>query len=174
MGWLVYTSATYAYMAPCRMSLGVCSDSQIVARDPYCIVDPTCVSPLTMSDAASNSTAPPQWHGLAVARDPLLISGNPVRMLALTNYAFFTALVAGLLWGINARIRGRNLRRRLVLATATFCGLEIARWSGMTAVVASEAEYHAFFHDPFTYTMLLAMTFPLAIASYVAWKAACR
>jgi hypothetical protein len=105
-----------------------------------------------------------------IATDPLLVTGNPVGMLAPVNYLLFVLLIATILWLIRTKVRRCDGQRKLVVATATFSGLEVVRWCFMTANLASEAYDRTFFSDPLTYIVLLAMACPLAIAIRASWK----
>jgi hypothetical protein len=92
-------------------------------------------------------------------------------MLALVNYVLFFLLILTILWLIRARVRRYEHQQKWLVATATFCGLELVRWCFMTTNLASEALDRTFFSDPLTYLALLVMSCPLVIAIRAAWRA---
>lgn len=92
-----------------------CTFASFQARDPYCLIDPTCLSPIVLDDSSSS------WRGTAVVGDPSLVSTQALTMLALPNFVLFATLY----FAIAAWRRGGPT---VWLATSLWYSLELFRW----------------------------------------------
>ncbi len=121
--WMGFQVARRNAQAPCDMSSRCTVFLDYLGRDPYCVVDPTCVSPFYNPDWESGA---PHWQGFAWLDDRLLSDGNGFDMLAPFNYILFM-LLAQALTVIFVR-RGGKYRAVAMLAILLWCLLEIVRW----------------------------------------------
>jgi hypothetical protein len=105
-------------------------------RDPYCMIDPTCVSPLYKAGAPIETT---HWEGsrwFGDGYDRLLVEPNGLYYLSPVNYAAFLALLA--VGGAGAGfIRRAGARRNAVAALLTWTSVSIITWFGITASLSS-------------------------------------
>ncbi len=104
-----------------------CTVGRVIRRDPYCLVDPTCVSPF-FNDTPRSDGSPYPWQGFSILNDPLLVTSDPIAMLALPNYGLFTLLYLLTLAAIVRVTQPGNWRRMLIVALLAWCILEVIRW----------------------------------------------
>jgi hypothetical protein len=100
--------------------------STYVRCDPYCIVDPACMSPLYKPTWTDPRFAP-HWQGLAWLGESAA-HGSGLRMLAIPNYLFFMLLLCATAVGIVWRVSWPRLRRLFLTALTTWLILEVLRW----------------------------------------------
>src|SRR5215471_10781441 len=113
-------------LEPCRGADRCATFIDYSIHDPFCVFDPTCVSPF-YNPTWSGGMAP-HWDGLRWLNDPLLIWGNPLTMLAPPNYMAFMA-VASLAIAAAVRWAKAGYQRGLLLTTVfTWCTFEIIGW----------------------------------------------
>ncbi len=146
----------------------VCSIEAIYSRDPYCVVDPTCVSPY-FSTTRHGAPDVPDWQGMNTIFDAMLVDYNPIRMLAPPNYLLFVGLCIAALYSASRCIRDRVRAQQVIAAIATFCALEFLRWTFIAWATAGRT-HESFLSDPTTYVILDAAALPLVLAVTVAWR----
>jgi hypothetical protein len=95
-------------------------------HDPFCLIDPTCVSPF-YNPAWSGGVAP-HWQGLQWVTDPLLISGNAVTMLAVPNYIVFMALASLLIVIVARHVNAGRAQKEALTIVLAWSTLEIGSW----------------------------------------------
>jgi hypothetical protein len=123
--WLGFFSLQDHMLAPCD-EVGRCTSFiDYSLHDPFCILDPTCVSPLYNP---SWSGYAPHWQGLRWVTDPLLVSGSGLTMLAIPNYLLFMLLATAAVVLVQ-RIHAPRYRRLALAVIFTWCALEVAGWS---------------------------------------------
>jgi hypothetical protein len=126
--WFAFRGGEDALAAPCATSCH--SFGAYEAHDPFCIVDPTCVSPFYRQ--ATEATH--YWQG-PLALNSALMYGKGFRELALPNYAAFLVLGMSLAgWSQSLLRRHRTLRTLAIVSICSWSVFEIAGWS---AVISS-------------------------------------
>lgn len=149
----------------CRFgsNASACTARDIITSDPYCLADPTCVSPWFPEPTQGI----PRWSGFAILDDALLI-GHPVTYLALANYVAFLSGCGLLLWSATTA-RLRRWSGGLVSAVTLFAILEGARWFWELCQLANLALEGTFLVDPRTYLALAAFAAPVVFATVRTW-----
>jgi hypothetical protein len=117
------------------MQTSSCSNScqtftSYVRHDPYCVIDPACISPFYNPDWARKGTTPqfmPHWQGLAWLGEAGTY-GTGLHMLAIPNYIGFMLLLCLLVMLIERRIPDPLVRRLLLTVVTAWLILEILRW----------------------------------------------
>jgi hypothetical protein len=147
-----------------------CTFVEIVGRDPYCLLDPVCIAPLCVPPASGE----PTWQGTYLVADPLLLTGNPLRTLALPNFLAFSAVMSLAVAVITNLVRRREVRRKIIVAFTVFWALEIIRWLVTVWMVATVTPGNVFFRDPLTYVGVTILVLPMVVAVSVALRRASR
>jgi len=134
--YVVIASVTFALWAgtlalriylltPCDDQPTCISPLDYYRHDPYCIIDPACVSPLYKPYASGAQ----DWTGVSGWR---LGEGQlpppATRALALPNFAAFLAFMAAIRAVITFRVRSAVLARMLLFGVGTWIFLEVGRW----------------------------------------------
>lgn len=99
-------------------------------RDPYCIVDPTCVSPFFSPSKASTSDT--HWQGfgwMPADYDTAQINSSGLEYLSPINYLAFWLLMVLLSLGTRA-IRNARRRSGAEVALFTWACLNVIPWFG--------------------------------------------
>jgi len=140
-----------------------CDSAYLRQRDPYCIVDPTCLSP----DFERSELG--YGKGLAIIGDPALIYSNPLRMLAVSNLGLFIVVMLGWLGVGLLMLRRRRWREMLVTFVATWYLLEIARWveAAWRLSLVTQGSTSTFYLDPGTYLGIAVLVLPLGVTYLV-------
>lgn len=125
--WVAFTSLR-GVVADHQPSL---SPASYYARDPYCLVDPTCVSPLYRPPGVAVNGDYAHWEGLWWINplDPLLTAPSSLYLFALPNYVFFVLLMSAISYLAARYIRNHFYYRLLLTALVTWCVTEAAAWS---------------------------------------------
>ena len=120
--WLAFVLVQGKLTDPCME--GSCHSFAAYERhDPFCIIDPTCVSPFY------RDTLPtiPHWEGVIVF-DGLSGWGNGRHVLALPNYIAFILVGAGLVIAVVRYIRRPSVRRLALFAIYAWCTYTVMGW----------------------------------------------
>jgi len=167
--WACFTLArpNVALQRPCRVNTvyyapSTCTAATVMRHDPYCVVDPTCVSWIGR-DARTL-----YWHGLAMVGDPLLVGANPIALLSPSNYGLFVLISIDLIWFSICTLPSPRLRRLAFGVVATWYLLEIARWFEALWRFSGRSAQGLFFLDPLTYISLCSVAAPLWLSYRVA------
>lgn len=125
--WTAFTLArpNIEIQLPCQFGAyysRACTAASIKRQDPYCVVDPTCVSWVGYNSNAI------YWQGLAIHGDPELIYNTPVALLSLPNFSLFVLIVVTLTGLSMLLLRDPRKRRVVFTVVATWYGLEVIRW----------------------------------------------
>lgn len=99
-------------------------------HDPYCAIDPACMSPLYRPGWTRNGTDPqfmPHWQGLAWL-DGLGTYDSGLHMLAVPNYVFFMLLLCAVVVIAERKITSPGVRRLVLTVIVTWFVLEAVRW----------------------------------------------
>ena len=113
-------------LAPCA-NTGQCTTFlDYSTHDPFCIFDPTCVSPLY--NPARDSGYAVRWQGIRWVADPLLISGSGLQMLAIPNCIAFFLLATAAILKVTRQTHSRGSRSLSLTAILTWCILEVTGW----------------------------------------------
>lgn len=139
-----------------------CNVSAVMRSDPYCAVDPTCISPWATPREA-NDGSPAHWQGFALLGDPLLISGNPIAMLALPNYLLYVAISCGLVVAAGATPRYRHT---IAVAVGTWTVLELGRWLYSVWKLAVLMVDQVFVIQPISYFLIALGCAPFLVVAY--------
>lgn len=116
-GWAGPCDATHSF-ASCEL------------HDPYCIVDPVCMSPFykpTWTNADADLQSMPHWQGLVWLGESGTY-GTGLRMLAIPNYLIFMVLLCAMVLFVQRRVSRPQLRHVLLAAVTAWLTLEILRW----------------------------------------------
>jgi hypothetical protein len=94
-------------------------------HDPYCVIDPACVSPLykPYEDGPQDWTGVSGWRLGEGQRPP-----PATRALALPNLAAFLIVMAVIRALITSKVRSAVLTRVLLIGVSTWIFLEVGRW----------------------------------------------
>lgn len=162
--WYALTGVTqHAIRSGCATMIDQrCTAAKIMQQDPYCLFDPTCVSPGLKSNTNPDGSTR-HWEGFRVVGDPLLVYGNPITMLALPNYVVFAATVCALLMALRTAISRFTIRRRMTMGVGVFAILEVARWYYSAWQLSELTAYPGFVLDPVTYLVLGVMALPMGL-----------
>jgi hypothetical protein len=101
-----------------------------VQHDPYCAVDPVCVSPFYDPSWVRRGVEPqnmPHWRGLAWLGESGTY-GTGLRMLSIPNYVGFMVLICGLATLVIWKVRRRLVRGVLLTALLAWLVVEVLRW----------------------------------------------
>ena len=102
-----------------------CTPKVLISNDPYCLVDPVCVSPIYRGDSGANV---PEWQGSETyLNDPTLGSHNSYRAFALLNWALFNLLVGAALAA--TLVAPSHMGPTIWAGVITWYVLEWLRWS---------------------------------------------
>jgi hypothetical protein len=163
--WVVLVSCRHGVDA--RVSCGStalpeCHLSRIYGRDPYCLVDPVCVSPFfTLAGGPRGSgSGVPAWQGIYVLSDPLLVDYDPLLMVALPNFVVFALLWAVALYAIH-QIRSPGVRSYLALSLCLFYALEGTRWMFTLVRLSQQTSYTSTASSAATYAVATLFATPL-------------
>lgn len=106
------------------------SFSTYVWHDPYCIVDPACMSPFHKSTDGlpiDDLSAIPHWQGFEWLGQQGAL-GIGLEALAIPNLVLFVVVLAALILLLEWRIHKRRLERLLFVAIVSWLVLEVFRW----------------------------------------------
>lgn len=108
-----------------------------VRHDPYCAIDPACISPFYAPVRTSAETSPqstPRWQGLAwLAGSGTYDTG--LHMLAVPNYIFFMVLLGTVTTIVEWRVANPTSRGLLLAGVTTWLLLDVMRWFAEVANV---------------------------------------
>jgi hypothetical protein len=134
--YVVVVSVTFALWAgtqalriylltPCDNQPTCITPLDYYRHDPYCIVDPACVSPLyrPYANGAQDWTGVFGWR-LGEGQLP----PTATRALALPNFVAFLASMAAIRTLITFRVRSAVFARMLLFGVGTWIFLEVVRW----------------------------------------------
>lgn len=150
-------------LAPCT-DAGQCTTFvDYSMHDPFCILEPTCVSPFYNP---SWSGGAPHWQGLRWIDDSLLISGSGLTMLAIPNLILFALLATAAIVVATLRVDAGRRRNLAITAISTWCILEVAGW--IATVGSLDPEQHTFTLG--TAMLLLIAASWLGCSAYIAGR----
>ncbi len=150
-----------------------CTAPAIIRHDPYCLFDPTCVSPSFRATTNPDGSVR-HWQGFRILDDPLLVYGNPITMLALPNYFLFTATVCAALAALRAIVRPLTVRRRMIVVVLMLVLLEAARWYYYVWRLSELTAYRWFVLDPATYYILGVLLLPIGLVGWLTFRGPAR
>jgi hypothetical protein len=157
VAWLGYWLLGSALLDQCRSS---CSNAtQYFERDPFCLIDPTCVSPLYRP----YDPTPQHWVGSEASR--LSAGQEPStgwQSFAITNYVLFLLLMGGAITVAQRRLRNPHARKTAVAAILMWCALEAMSWS-LAIVSASRSSDRGLMTGAFA-VLLTTMSLLYAVA----------
>lgn len=138
-----------------------CTPSYLIRRDPYCIVDPVCVSP------SFDESAYLYGQGIAIVGDPAMVT-SPIRMLAIPNLCFFLTAFSAIAW-LTLLIPAKTQACRLIVtAILAWYTLEVCRWFEALWRFSSLAGGGNFLLQPLNYCIFLLLLMPCLV---VYWSA---
>jgi hypothetical protein len=139
-----------------------CTTSFRFHHDPYCLLDPTCVSP------TFNQYQHLYGQGLAIVYgDPTRVLSN-ARMLAVPNFCLFVLIFAGLVALVFMVPIDSDWHRPALAAPITWYILELIRWGDALWQFPGLAPARAVLGSPYTYMALCVVAIPLAGATVLA------
>jgi hypothetical protein len=148
-----------------------CSGGALIARNPYCLIDPTCASPMLKAGYDQQHRFVGRWQGLAwVANfgDPTWIVApqNLTETFSIPNFMLFAALYTIAITVLN-RLRRPAVRQFSIACCMTWYGLEVARWFG-TYRVLSDQYGMSTYAEPLTYAVAVGALLPLVVTVW--WR----
>jgi hypothetical protein len=161
--WSAFTLSRYA-RHPYVLPGSEATSGQVRAKDPYCALDPTCVSIFdkdVLNEPVDANGQIRHWQGMSLVADPQLVYINPLRLLALPNYFLFTT-TCGVLVGCAYLIR-RSWRMPVIIAVSSWYSLELIRWAYSALKLSSLTHYDVFVLDPQTYVRLAVLISPVVM-----------
>jgi hypothetical protein len=122
-------------LTPRAVPRGICQEAaavhcrsgwQLIRSDPYCLIDPVCVSPWykRTADVAES----PYWNGLAFQSGIDDFRGNPTTGLAIPNLMGFLLVGLGLAILVRAVSITETFRSFLLQMWTLWAILEVIRW----------------------------------------------
>lgn len=128
-GVMDFRATQYAdWTGPCQNANRTLS--QCARHDPYCVVDPACMSPFYKPTYTRRGITPqfmPHWQGLYWLGEAGTYGTGP-NMLAIPNYALFMLLLCITVVVVEWRTSRPGIRRILVTGVTTWLVLEVLRW----------------------------------------------
>lgn len=127
--WIGFQQARSPVVNRCNYNLSAdCNKSEMLRADPYCIVDPLCLSPWRATTGPDDTTG--QHRGLAILPfDPLQSSDDASEWLASPNMELYSSGIALLLVTALAAHRYRRMQSAALLAITLWCSAEAIRWN---------------------------------------------
>jgi hypothetical protein len=153
-----------------RCSAQGCSARFLIAHNPYCLIDPTCASPLLRTGYTSGHHFAAYWQGMAWLAnfgDPTWDVGpdNPIQTFSVLNFVLFV-LVYAVLIILAARQANRRRQDAIVSFSSIWYILEVLRWFFIYSQFVDK-NGSATFHSGLTYVVALSVLGPLVVG--VAW-----
>ncbi len=168
--WSCFTLSQDAARSACFATADPdCTASTIIRHNPYCLFDPTCVLPKFLGTTNLDGSVR-HWQGFRILGDPLLVYGNPMTMLALPNYSFFTATACAGLVALRATVRPLAMRRRMIAVLLMLVLLEAAHWYYSVWRLSELTAYRWFVFDPDTYLILGLLLLPIGLTSWFTFR----
>jgi hypothetical protein len=145
------------------MSDSDCTPFQILSHDPYCIIDPVCVSPFYR---ASADEMVPRWQGTVTnLLDPSLGGHGGYQAFALVNFALFTLLTVGVAYLLKIG-QGKHFRW-LAFGLCVWVFLEWTRWAFVTWMMTGDFTNENLLSLPATYVGVVATAAPLVTVVWI-------
>lgn len=158
VAWLGFADLQGKLLAGCVASCRTFSD--YAARDPYCIANPACVSPLYKPGWKQV----PSGQGLQWLPDKTAAYGRGLRMLSPTNYVIFMLLLA-----LAATLTARYIRRS---KTYLFVSVGVVAWCLFESVgwllVVNGYDPALSFADYREYGLVFSSTVLIGATTYIA------
>lgn len=155
--WLVLVYAQGLFDRPtahCRPAS--CTNWSLIKAQPYCLLDPTCASPLVRNDYTAAQQAK-LWSGMAwfAALDNagfVIGPTNPLTSFSFPNFSLFAAALTAI-WSFGRRLVAPPSTETLRNALSIFYVLEVSRWLFIYFRYIGGTDLTVFV-DPATYLVL--------------------
>ena len=121
--WGGFWVARAALLEPC---IGTCGPfEEYESREPFCIIDPACVSPFYKPSAIGiqNWAGSESWN-LGMGQYPAPSTST----LAVPNYVLFLLLAIAVVTLIERRVNQRKRRKLALTAVFVWCTFEVISW----------------------------------------------
>ncbi len=152
--WVMLANSRGQVVGRCSFMLADCTSKMIMMDDPYCSVDPICLS---TNAVVSDTTTTGSSQGLAILPfDPLLVDEDPLDWFATANLWRFITVCLTVVLLIQLAPTSRQMRVLLCSTLLTWCILELGRWSWSSLEAAKNFGYDtgpASLVLPFIYTV---------------------
>jgi hypothetical protein len=140
-----------------------CTPGLIMSRDPYCVIDPVCVSPFYR---ASERNIAPRWQGAATnLLDPSLGGHDGYQAFALVNFGLFVLLAVSVAYLL--KLGRARYFHWVAFGLSVWVLLEWLRWTFLTWKLTREFTAENPLGLSTGYVGLVVTAIPLVVVAWI-------